>query len=73
MSPSYSQFDFGGYKNFRIAERLGLQFRAEVFNITNKVNFGGPNANFDDPTNFGRITGTAGPPREAQLGLKLIF
>lgn len=73
VSPSYSQFDFGGYKNFRIAERLGLQFRAEVFNITNKVNFGGPNANFDDPTNFGRITGTAGPPREAQLGLKLIF
>jgi hypothetical protein len=73
VGPSFAQFDFGGYKNFRIAERVNFQFRAEVFNLTNKVNFGGPNANFDDPTNFGRITGTSGAPREMQLGLKFMF
>lgn len=64
--------DFGGYKNFDIAERLRIQFRAEVFNVTNRVNFGNPNANFDSPT-FGRITGLTGAPREAQLGLKIAF
>jgi hypothetical protein len=73
VGPGFAQFDFGGYKNFVITERIRLQFRAEAFNITNKVNFGNPSSNFDDTTNFGRITGTAGPPREAQLGLKVLF
>jgi len=73
VGPGFAQFDFGGYTNFVITERIRLQFRAEAFNITNKVNFGLPSSNFDDTTNFGRITGTAGPPREAQLGLKVLF
>jgi len=72
IGPGFFQMDFGGYKNFNIAERVTMQFRAEVFNITNRVNFGNPDSNFDSTT-FGRITGLAGAPLEAQLGLKIGF
>ena len=69
----FTQFDFGGYKNFAITERIRMQFRAEAFNLFNRTNFGNPNSNFDDAANFGRITGLSGKPREMQLGLKLMF
>ncbi|MFN7995603.1 MAG: TonB-dependent receptor [Bryobacteraceae bacterium] len=74
IGPGFAQFDFGGYKNFTITERIALQFRFEAFNLTNRVNFGNPDSNFDDPVGqFGRITGLAGRPREEQISLKLMF
>ena len=74
VGPGFAQFDFGGYKNFMITELIRLQFRFEAFNITNHVNFGLPDSNFDDPVGtFGRITGLSGRPREEQVSLKLIF
>jgi hypothetical protein len=69
--PSFFQFDFGGYKNFNIAERIRLQFRSEFFNGLNNVNFSNPDSNFDSP-NFGRIL-SAGEARQIQFGLKLLF
>jgi hypothetical protein len=69
--PGSFTFDFGGYKNFDIAERLRLQFRGEFFNGLNNVNFSNPDANFDSPT-FGRIL-SAGEARQIQFGLKLLF
>lgn len=74
VGPGFAQFDFGGYKNFTITERIGLQFRFEAFNLTNRVNFSNPDSNFDNPVGtFGRITGLAGRPREEQISLKLMF
>jgi hypothetical protein len=74
VGPGFSQFDFGGYKNFTLTERIHLQFRFETFNLTNRVNFGNPDSNFDDPVGtFGRITSLAGRPREEQVSLKLMF
>lgn len=58
-------------KNFPIRERAAIQFRAEAFNATNRVNLGGPTATQNSP-NFGRILG-AGDPRVIQLALKLKF
>jgi outer membrane receptor protein involved in Fe transport len=72
IGPGFFQWDFGGYKNFLITERLALQFRAELFNMTNRVNFGNPNSDLNSPT-FGQISGLAGAPLEAQFGLKLSF
>ena len=72
IGPGFFQWDFGGYKNFRVTERAALQFRAEIFNITNRVNFGTPNSDLNSPT-FGQISGLAGAPLEAQFGLKLSF
>jgi hypothetical protein len=41
--PGLSELDFSATKNTHITERLGLQFRAEFFNILNHTNFLTPN------------------------------
>jgi hypothetical protein len=61
-------------------ERFNLQFRAEMFNLFNFVNFRGHNASvagggIDNTLSnggFGRAGSTRGP-REIQFGLKLNF
>jgi hypothetical protein len=50
---------------------LKLQFRAEMFNAFNRVNFYAPDGNLTDST-FGVISATL-PPRDIQLGLKLYW
>jgi hypothetical protein len=50
-SPSYWNFDFGLLKVFSITERFKLQFRTEMFNAFNHVNFENPrNATVGSPT-----------------------
>jgi hypothetical protein len=49
-----------------------LQFRAEFFNIFNVVNFGLP-SNIVRGTGFGIISRTAGPSRQIQFSLKVIY
>ncbi len=78
IGPGFSQWDFALLKNFHIRERLGLQFRAESFNIWNHAAFTGINTNvrFDaagKPTqNYGAIT-SSGPGRILSFGLKMLF
>ena len=62
--PGNATVDFGMIKGFPIHERHRLPFRAGMFNLFNRVNLGGPNANHSAAT-FGRITG-AGSPRVIQ-------
>lgn len=77
--------DFSANKNWRIRERVGLQFRAEFFNLFNHSNFVGFNtglslvgnstdANFGRNTNgaFGTLNATQ-RPREIQFGMKMTF
>ena len=45
--------------------------RWEVFNLLNRVNFDVPNRTAFTP-NFGRIF-SAGPARQMQFGVKLVF
>jgi hypothetical protein len=63
--------DMGFFKTFPITERWKLQFRAEFFNIFNRVNFNPPNTNVS-AGGFGRIT-SASAPRVGQLALKINF
>jgi Carboxypeptidase regulatory-like domain/TonB dependent receptor len=58
-------------KTTQVTERLGVQFRAEAFNLFNRVNYDQPDNYIGSPT-FGAIL-SAGSPRRVQLGLKLIF
>ena len=63
--------DFGATKRTEIREGMGLEFRAEFFNLFNNVNFNNPNSN-QSSGQFGRIT-SALDPRILQLGLRLQF
>jgi hypothetical protein len=65
--------DFSVLKSFAIHEQHRLQFRAEFFNLFNKVVFGGPATNVAAPASFGRISSQANEPRHIQLGLKYLF
>ncbi|MBS1856215.1 MAG: carboxypeptidase regulatory-like domain-containing protein [Acidobacteria bacterium] len=56
----------------RNRERAVMEVRAEVFNIFNTVNFGLP-ANIVTGPGFGVISRTAGPSRQIQLSLKLLY
>jgi hypothetical protein len=80
-----STFRAAGFRNFDTAlikdtafghrgngELAILQFRAEFFNIFNVVNFGLP-SNIVLGSGFGFISRTAGPSRQIQFSLKVIY
>ncbi len=58
-------------RNFPIGERYRLQFRTELYNAFNNVNFGSPNSAIGNPV-AGQIGGAA-EARTIQLALKLYF
>lgn len=60
-------------KRFSIAERYKVEFRTELFNVTNSVNFAGPQTNITSST-FGTISLTqVNNPRAIQFGLRVHF
>jgi hypothetical protein len=69
--PGLVVFNMAAYKDFRIHERLTLQFRSEFFNVFNHTNLNGPSTNLGAGT-FGQIT-SAKDPRTGELALKLRF
>ncbi len=69
--PNFFQFDTGLHKQFNFTERIGLQFRAEAFNLFNRSNLSLADTNRTSGT-FGRIQSTF-PARELQFALKLLF
>ena len=71
--PGLATFDFSAFKNFPMpyAEGHKLEFRAECFNLFNRVNLGNPNTTLTSNL-FGRIT-SAGDPRILQFGLRYWF
>jgi Carboxypeptidase regulatory-like domain len=75
--PSLVETDISAAKKFAFSERLGLQFRAEVFNLFNHTNFNTPNpvvyagATGGPSPTAGVITSTATSSRQVQFGLKL--
>jgi hypothetical protein len=56
----------------RFREGARLEFRLEVFNVLNRVQFAAPDTNVGDAT-FGQITAQANQPRQLQAALKLYF
>ena len=75
--PGLADVDFSLFKNTALTEKTNLEFRAEFFNIFNRVNFGPPNTTvFTSGTvnaSAGFISTLATNPRQIQFGLKLIF
>ena len=79
FGPGFVNTDFSAIKDFPLPFREGasLQFRAEVFNIFNQVQFFQPGQFVDAGPppggNFGQITQTVNNPRLIQFALKLTF
>jgi hypothetical protein len=85
-NPHRINFDMALFKHFSFTERMGLEFRAEAFNVFNHTqwgpvagdsgsaasNVGASNNTFDSGDSFLRSTSTHNP-RILQLGLKFIF
>jgi hypothetical protein len=67
-----ANWDFATFKDTQIRERFALQFRAEIFNLFNRVQFGAPNQTQGGAT-FGVVNTQAGNQRLVQLALRLKF
>ncbi len=62
-------------RDFPVRESVKLQFRAEAFNVFNRVRFGPGDLNLQDQ-NFGHLTSSSdllNTPRQLQLALKMYF
>jgi hypothetical protein len=80
--PRYYDTNVSLIKNTRLTERINLQFRAEAYNLFNRIQFDNPGAASDtlsSPGTFGQSLSTLTQPdgttsaRQIQLALKLIF
>ncbi|MBI4909531.1 MAG: TonB-dependent receptor [Acidobacteria bacterium] len=70
-----NNFDFAIFKNTHITESKSLEFRAETFNLFNRVQFGRPDSAANSAANstFGFVRAQANNPRLIQLALRLRF
>ena len=79
--PGFANVNLSMLKDIALGDSRRLQFRAEVFNLLNRVNFALPNGGiFQGATaveaplpNVGRITSLVSEPRQLQLSLKFLF
>jgi len=75
VNPNSLQNDFALTRTFKISAAQSVQFRWEVFNLINRVNFSAPVTSLNSAS-FGQIQTTAtsgGDPRIMQFALKFTF
>jgi hypothetical protein len=70
--PDFVNSDFSLIKQFRLPREIGLNFRAEFFNLFNHPEYGSPVADIN-ALGFGTVDSTVNNPRLVQLALKLAF
>jgi hypothetical protein len=68
-------FDMAFFKNTKFGPegRIGLEFKAELFNMFNRVQFNPPNTSCCGGAAFGQITGQYNLPRIVQFSLRAKF
>jgi hypothetical protein len=71
LGPGLQVWDMSLIKNFKFAERVGLQLRLETFNTFNHGNPSAIDTNVGD-SNFGAVTAWH-DPRNLQIGAKINF
>ena len=69
--PGFVNYDLSLFRNFALAERARLEFRAEAYNLTNTPRWGNPVNNVNN-ADFGQIL-TASGERELQFALRFTF
>ena len=88
LGPGFHRMDASFFKEFPTSEKTRLEFRAEIFNITNHPNFSVPgfsgngvvaapgSLDYTSPSTFGKISSTRdlqNDQREIQFALKFYF
>ena len=78
IGPGFAKLDLSLMKDVPLGGARNIQLRAEAFNLTNRVNFGLPEAILFDSRgrrigSAGRITRTVSPARQLQLALRFGF
>ncbi len=68
--PAFRDLDMALVKHTRVLEKNDVEFRAELFNVTNTPAFAQPNGSFGAAA-FGSITSTTTEQRVLQLALRL--
>jgi hypothetical protein len=72
VGPDFVNTDFSVIRQFELPREMGLNFRAEFFNLFNHAQFGMP-VNDVSAIGFGSVNSTVNNPRLVQLALKLTF
>jgi len=77
IGPGLATWDFSVGKETTLHEQIGLQFRAEIFNLLNRANFNTPSLIAFTPSGVsgtaGAISSTATSSRQVQFGLKVVW
>ena len=81
--PGKVNMDASVFRNFKVKERITLQFRAEAFNVSNTPQFGNPGTDASAPTRNGDGTiralnnytevASASNERQLRLAIKILF
>jgi outer membrane receptor protein involved in Fe transport len=71
--PGWFTLDLSLQRRIAMSNTLAATLRYDVFNATNRTNFGNPNANISSASNRGTITSLAGDPRSMQFSVRLEF
>lgn len=70
--PGVNNWDVSLMRDFRIFERLRMQFRGEAYSATNHPQWGNPGTNLNNLNTFGVIT-SAGGARSIELATRFFF
>jgi hypothetical protein len=73
VGPDFVNSDVSLIKTFPLPREMGLNFRAEFFNLGNHPQYGAPIADINEGSLFGKVNSTVNNPRLIQLALKLSF
>jgi hypothetical protein len=73
VGPDFVNSDFSVIKQFLMPREMGLNFRAEIFNLFNHPEYGSPINDINEGSLFGKVNSTVNNPRLVQLALKLSF
>lgn len=72
VGPGFAETDLSVVRKIPLSESKSLQFRAECYNVFNRVNLYLPGSDMANAATFGKST-TAFPARNLQFALKFIF
>jgi hypothetical protein len=67
-----NNWDLALMRDFRLRERLRMQFRGEAYSATNHPQWTNPGSNLNNLSTFGVVTGANGA-RSIELALRFFF